>query len=430
MTKSIIDFLKNNFQFYVFILVAIFLPVTKKYLPLVMSLWVLSGLIQIKKINLSNYKNLLILLFPFLYFILHIIGLLYTNNLKSGFFDLEVKLSIVFIPLITLFISQKVIQKQNQILQLFVISNFIISLVCLFFALKNSLVYNDLGNLIFEPSVWSDTKNVGIFKMINLRYSHFSYSYLSFIHHPSYYSMYITFSIVILIYFIKINKQKTWINFSLIIYFSVYIWLLASRAAYLIYFILLIGLILYLIKKYKKYLVLFAGIIAIGIAAVILLSNKQLNRNFKETYKILHKNVHLNEKSDIRLWLWKSGLGIYKNNLIYGIGTGDIDLSLDKKFNEYNLKIADEHNYNTHNQYLDVAVKLGTIGLVSLLLWMFYPIYLAIKVKYYLLILLILIVSINLIFENMLNTIAGTSFIVFFYSLLVPVLTIKEKELN
>ena len=84
MLLKIRFFFRSNFQYYIFIILVLAVPLTKEYLPYVMFLWVLSGVISIHKIKKISYKQLILLLFPFLFFVSHIIGLIYSDNLKNG----------------------------------------------------------------------------------------------------------------------------------------------------------------------------------------------------------------------------------------------------------------------------------------------------------------------------------------------------------
>ena len=159
-------------------------------------------------------------------------------------------------------------------------------------------------------------------------------------------------------------------------------------------------------------------LILIGLSlSIIAFSNKQLRQNLKESVHLM-EGSELNQDSDIRLLLWKSGFEIFKENPWFGVGTGDISEELLKKYEKYGLDLANNHHYNVHNQYLDIAIKFGIIGLAIFLSWMVYLFYISIKNKQFLLFYFTLILILNFFFENMLNLIAGVSFFAFFYSLL------------
>ncbi len=430
MLLKIKTFFRSNFQYYIFLIVALLMPLTKEYLPYVIFLWVLSGVISIRKIKIESYKQLILLLFPFLFFVSHIIGLIYSDDLKNGLFDLEVKLSILFIPVVAVFITKKVRVNYRLILKIFVFGNFIASIICLVFAFNNSIHVNDFGKIVFESSRWSDTINLSFFQLVNQRYSYFSYSYLSFFHHSTYFSVYITFSVVILVYLIRSSKKRYILYYSLILYFSVFIWLLGSRAAYITYLISFFSFFLIVIIKYKKYWIAI-GVLMLGVIfTVLILSNSRINKNVTETVNIIENGQSLSKDSDVRLWLWKSGIEIFNDNLLFGVGTGDIDEVMKKKYQDYDLTEAHEYNLNAHNQYLDVAVKLGLVGLVLIFAWIITILVIAIKRKQFLFFYFGLILFINFFFEAMLNTIAGVSFVVFFYSLLYAMFNSVEHSNN
>ncbi len=419
MNKSLSKFIRSDFQYYIFIILVLAIPLTRKYLPYVMFLWVLSSIISIRKIKKVSYKQLILLLFPFLFFVSHVIGLAYSDDLKNGLFDLEVKLSILVIPFVAVFITEKVRVNHRIVLKFFVLGNFIASIICLVFALNKSVQMNELGNFIFETSNWPTvTQNLNFLQLVNHRYSNFSHVFLSIFHHPTYFSVYIIFSVAILVYLIRSSKKRHILYYSLILYFSIFIWLLGSRAAYITYLISFFTFFLIVILKYKKYWI-GIGVFMLGVIfTVLILSNSRINKNINEAANIIENGQSLNKDSDIRLWLWKSGIEVFNDNLLFGVGTGDIDEVMKNKYQEYDLTEAQEHNFNAHNQYLDVAVKLGLVGLVLIIAWIITILVIAIKRKQFLFFYFGLILFINFFFEAMLNTIAGVSFFAFWYSFL------------
>ncbi len=426
--RRILDFIRNDFQFYIFIIFTIALPFTKEYLPHVTFAWVVSATFSARKIRKDLYKSIYLLYFPVIFYLLNLIGLFYTKHIDIGLFDLEKKLSIFFIPLVVVFITDKVRINHRVILKVFVFTNFIVSIVCLAYAFKQSIGVNELGNYYFESSHWPTvTEGFGFIKLINYRYSNFSHSFLSLFQHPSYFSAFILFSIAIIIYLFKTTQRKKIGYLSLIGYFTIFIWLLGSRAAYVTYLISFLGFSFFIVFKYKKYWIAFT-VLGIGIfISIMVLSNRQFSKNINETGAVI-EGSSLNKDSDIRLWLWKSGYEVFKDHFWFGVGTGDADEKMNEKYRTYDLTLAKEHNYNTHNQYLDVAVKLGLVGLVILIGWLIFTIYITIKKKQFLFFYFILIIAINFFFEAFLNSIAGISFFTFFYSLLYSVYNIDTKK--
>jgi O-antigen ligase len=76
---------------------------------------------------------------------------------------------------------------------------------------------------------------------------------------------------------------------------------------------------------------------------------------------------------------------------------------------------AIEKRLNLHNQFLETWLSLGMIGILYLIFLLVYPAYLAWKNKKISWLLFIIAVSLNFLFETMLNTQAGVIFISYFY---------------
>ncbi len=83
------------------------------------------------------------------------------------------------------------------------------------------------------------------------------------------------------------------------------------------------------------------------------------------------------------------------------------------------MKDAELEKLNSHNQYLETCAGLGIFGFVSLLYILIYGFIITYKKRHYLLFFLLVILSINFMFESMLNRMSGVLFMIFFYSLFV-----------
>jgi O-antigen ligase len=396
-----------------------------------MFLWVFSGVIVIRKveINFSKIQWLLILM-PAIFYLSHVIGMIHTSDFQNGLFDLEMKLSLLFAPVVMLFLTDKVKNNFRLILKAFILGNMVALVISLFYAFDHSIITNEAGKLVFEPSYWDTERNLDFFQLINHRYSHFSYAFFSFIHHPSYFSMYVLFTLCLVIYlYRKYNIRRTVksiLVFSfMLVFLSVMIWFLGSRAGYLSFIAVFTGIGIVLLLNPQRYLVSLGFIIG-GFLLLTFLMSPQLKRNLNEVINQVENQQELTSDSDIRLWLWKSGIKVFKENYFWGVGTGDIKKEMKEKYHQYNLSLAEEKSYNLHNQYLESAVSLGLIGLLIFSFWVVLLFIYAISTKDFLLFFFTLIISIHFMFESMLNSIAGVSFILFFYSLLI----LRKSKLN
>lgn len=69
-----------------------------------------------------------------------------------------------------------------------------------------------------------------------------------------------------------------------------------------------------------------------------------------------------------RLEYWNLGLQIASENMVLGVGAGDIQDSFNQKYIETNSKLNEEHRDRTHNMYLTMLLGFGIPGLLLLLI--------------------------------------------------------------
>ena len=405
------------------IIVSFWLPLSKNILPALLALTFLFFLLQRKrKLNFElifREKQLILLI---LFYLLHAISLLYSADLNKGFFDLEVKLSILIFPVIFLFIKIKdLVNISNKVFHAFIVGNIIASVICIIFAFYNS-INNGEGELL-NISIWTNTRDWSTWKLLVSGYSYFNYTWFSYFHHPAYFGMYLVFAAYLAFYYLKntykkISDLRRAFYISSVLLFVVMILLLQSRAVILTAFVIIffeLGRTLIISKKY------FIPKVSISIATIVLtLVFIFSNVRFKSFDSFL-SNGSANElkATNIRLEIWEKSTEIIKENLFFGVGTGDVKNELKKKYNTESLAIAKEKGYNAHNQFFETFLGVGIPGIAVLLFILFTPFFR--KINFYdfpIIIIFSLILSTGFVFESMFNTIAGVSFFGLFYSLL------------
>ena len=119
----------------------------------------------------------------------------------------------------------------------------------------------------------------------------------------------------------------------------------------------------------------------------------------------------------MRLEFWKTALFIIKNNLVFGVGTGDVQDSFNSAYIETNSALSPEWRLRCHNQYLAIGVAFGLIGFIVFLISLFYPILSQRTKLHYLFWPFIFIVLLSFLTEDTLETQAGVTFFVFFNTL-------------
>lgn len=388
----------NKAHYILAILIAFTLPFGK-FTPILIGLllinWLTEGDFPTKLKTVFNNKFARVFI---LFYIIHIIGLLYTNNMSSGLFDLEVKLSILIFPLV---ISSKPFSKRE-------ISN-------IFLALIIGLLY---------AAVYMLSRSVSLYFMNNE--NTFFYKNFSVLIHSSYLAMYYNVAIVWLIIniFQKDIETKYFSNFIsmlLITAFSIVIILLAAKSGIVSLVLIYFVIIFYLLFFKKKYVVGFVGIIFIvfSLFLVNLFAPKVITRidSFVDAITTKSKN-ETTESTSVRLLIWESSNQVIKNNFILGVGTGDSKDMLVKEYEKQNITNALENKFNSHNEFYQVFVTLGVVGFILLCIIIFFPLIDAFRTNNYLYAAFLLIIIFNFISESMLETQAGVMFYAFFNSIL------------
>ena len=120
-----------------------------------------------------------------------------------------------------------------------------------------------------------------------------------------------------------------------------------------------------------------------------------------------------------RFEIWKVTTKLISENMILGVGAGDIKPELNKKYEENPafLKEATDRHLNVHNQYLETWLGQGIIGL-ALMLSLFIMLFIkAYRNKDHVIALFLINVMVNFFPEAMLNNMHGVVFFALFYYL-------------
>jgi len=385
----------NNLFFYSSLLVAFLIPLSHKITIYAIMLFVLSWLLSgqwIQNAKTAIKKSLFIILITF--FLLHLVGLLYSTNMHAGWFDIEVKLTMILFPLVFFLSDFLTEQKRKYLLLTFVTGTALGMFMC-------------VGAAFYE--YYANNVN------------NFFYMKLSIFHHPTYFAMYICFSLATILKYLfydesEFSKFVKSIFIILIFLFAVFIYMLSSKAGIIIYFITLATMsVPALFKKNKR---IFASFILLFAVFQIWFSLTQ-NMRFETVSKSLataEENVTTAESNGVRVLIYEAAIYIIKSNYVVGVGTGDIKDELMLEYKVRNMKGAFENKLNAHSQFLETFIGQGIAGISLLLLIFLVPFISSVKSKNWLLMTFVILVALNFLTESMLNTQAGVVFFAFFYS--------------
>ena len=150
------------------------------------------------------------------------------------------------------------------------------------------------------------------------------------------------------------------------------------------------------------------------------IQNKGLSKRIYETAWELH-NYIVNKGNPSgnsvaqRIEFWRAAKYVIKHNLLFGVGTGDIVVELNKAYVEINTVLSPEYRYKPHNQYITIFVTFGFIGLVWFLAVLLIC-FIHLK-NNYLGFAFLIIVSLSMLMEDTIETQVGVTFFAGFISL-------------
>jgi O-antigen ligase len=397
------DLLKSGYLSYLGAIASIIiLPLHVQYLPPFMILWALGWLLEsFHSLKITTASKSLKILFGLfiLYYIWQLIGLTYSSDIKLGLSNLFGRLSLLLFPLLLVFPGPMVKSKIRSLLNTFAVSTLFFIFICFCYALIRSLnIIN--GGLIYNPHPIEAS-------WLNYFYS----AELTITQHPTYIAMYVLLSSFISFeaWFANSSGSKMrilWLISGGILVVSQYF--LSSRAGILSTMILLPLYFLLKFRKTGKSKFAWIWIVIIIIVAIpVVLKNQRVDYLYS---KVLNNKTDYDRKDDPRFKIWDSSFKIARENLLFGVGIGDVRASLAAEYKKIGEENMAKERLNAHNQFIEVFVENGLIGLIIFISVFGYMFYLAYLNKNTLYMLFILISILFFMFETMLYRLAGVSF--------------------
>jgi O-antigen ligase len=312
-----------------------------------------------KKVTLTKKRKGLILLFSSLY-LLVLIGLLYTADMEEGLRLLQQKSAILLFPVILGTTNILTPKTTRLILLHFLIAT---SIACLAGFIYGTVQFLSSGNpkmltgeqLLLFPDLYPYM--MGLFCLLSII---ISYQLL-----PEY------------------SKGRQRLLLLLCAFLSVIIVLLSIRL------IIVCWLLIILFLSFKRYIKktyyrigTIALLLLLLVIAIIKVPSLQTQwrdlRDFSENNTIqLDQEPTVSQSwggKAIRLAIWKCSKDVVKKHWLTGVGTGDIQDSLQVAYENRRFYFASRYNrYNAHNQYIQILIGFGITGLALLLLCIVVP---------------------------------------------------------
>lgn len=116
-----------------------------------------------------------------------------------------------------------------------------------------------------------------------------------------------------------------------------------------------------------------------------------------------------------RFVYWNIGINLARENLLLGVGTGDVEKSFKDAYVDYPIYIAPQYRRRAHNQYITFLVTFGILGLLYFVSFLGFLSYKWRSNNLYLFFVIVSIIS--FLTEDTLETQAGVTFFAFFLGL-------------
>lgn len=392
------------------LLSVLFIPIQKQVVVVFMLVWLLAALTNLV-VSLKNGEKIKFLRWEFLafavladFYLLHLIGLLYTSNLEYGLFDLEVKMSLFIVPLL-----------------IYVRAKFYSDSLLLFIkSLTIGLLVSFVINIVMAYLAFLEDGNR----------LHFYYSRLSPEVHPSYMALYVSLALIAIIHYWNKVQLITNARISFLLKFSIsilllsYLFLLSSKAGIIAFSVGITAYVAARLAKRLKPIVVFVIAVLIFLIPVVVVTQLPLvNKRFKEVsmaYKNpKNSNIDSEYGSLVRMAIIKAGWHLSVENLPWGVGTGDVKDAIVDYHELHGSKKISSRYLNAHNQFAQSTIALGVLGLLLLLIFFIFGFAHAFRQNKILLSVFLLMLFVHFLFESMFETQAGVVFIVLFYCLLL-----------
>lgn len=314
---------------------------------------------NLKNLFFESLNNKVIQAFV-LYFILHALWVIGSENLENALFQLRKNIILLSPILFYPIVKKEYIEK---IFLYFVIVIFFSSIISI-------MMYFDfiqINNTISGESIpFLYKSDYGFFLLIAIGYSFYNISYIKK----------------------ELLVKKMFFQFSIII-LSFNIFIIGSRTFMLIY-IFAIGFLI--ISVYRKYIfkAIISIIVIINILLVVYFNNIEIKNQLDEIYNGLKKSYYEKEytnSSGVRSGLIEYSIPVIKDNFLFGVGTGDHIDEVKKEIQkspDYEIEKDGKYKYLLksinigfssflHNTYIQTLVQFGILGFI---IWlnMFYQI--------------------------------------------------------
>lgn len=388
----------NKVRLILFFLIAGFPLFPKAVESILMFLFFLTSILIIlktkQKIDQKNIKQVLLLSSVF---IVYLFSSVYSNNHQETIKFLIITLPIFLFALSFCFLSNETISiKHFEIIKKIFITSTIISLIiCHIYLTINSS--SSITNWEYR-NMFEDFTKV----------------------HGTYFSIWIGFALLMLVHQIKqFNGLLDYKNFLIIILIIIYLiywqYIIAARLPFFLTIVLILFYVINNLKSSIKYITLFSvTLIAVSLFVVNFnIIKSKIKFGIPEgRYDLKHKEM---TSEEIRTGIYYCSFKIFSDDMIFGVGIGDVNDQLNDCYkNNIPSNVYQLFLYNTHNQYMQMALAGGFLGLLFFLYNTFFIFKTSLNRKNSLYLMFNILLAVCFLTENILSRHDGVIFYSYF----------------
>ena len=283
-----------------------------------------------------------------LFYVMHLVGMIYTQNMSFAIKDIGMKASFAILPIFFLLYPIRI--KWNVFINAFIVGTFL------------SIIVN-FSHSIYLYSEWKE-------------FNAFTGTHISTFMHRGYWSVYLMLAYYFVLQkMISSGDRKTtfWgiLGAVVILVMNVFT---ESKIGMLLFITISVwmGIQLFLMMKNK---LLLGGIISVFIVGIFVISLflpttfERITKAFNESSTSIEQvNKENPSSTESRMMVWDSSIELIKENPVFGVGTGDIkDVLIERNYEKGYVAVA-EQKLNCHNQFFNTQLALGMFGTLFLLM--------------------------------------------------------------
>jgi O-antigen ligase len=333
-----------------------------------------------------------------IYLLIICIGLMYSSDKISGIRALETSFALLALPAISFRISNFKRENLITIFLFFSLGLLGASLICMLNALHVYLFDNQSTQVFF------------FYQFTNI---------LDF--QPTYFAYYLVFGITFGLYLMSYEKSAfhTSIIVGVTLFFFFVLMLTGGRTSFISLILVFSFFILrfFLEERGNVQKLTFGLIVTMTICMFATSAYEQDDRV-----------LILNDSWD-RYDLWKSAISA-NTDVFFGVGTGDYKIVLNKYFHSHGMAEYETNNLNAHNQFIQIFLSNGILGLMSLIILLGRPLVISFRRRNTLGILVFFPFLLYGITEVFLGRYQGVVFFAFLHQVLMAHLDSTKPTLN